>query len=293
VRRSKGVHLVIPRAAFRSSTAVIARTQSSVLFLLPWSEHWLVGTTDTDHDGSRHSPEVTSEDVSYLLGEANRWLTRELRLADVVGVYAGLRPLLAAGPGETTELSREHAVLRPVPGFVAITGGKYTTYRVMAADAVDAAAAQLPTHPGPSRTAGVPLLGAQGFREQWSSRVRRAHRAGLEVAFIERLLKRHGDRTDEILELVAADPSLGRPLHPDGRVVRAEAVVAARDEGALTLADVLVRRTRLSVQTRDRAQACARDAAELVAPILGWDEARIEEEVSRLPLAHPAVPGSA
>ena len=290
VRRSKGVHLVVPRRSFRSSMAVIARTPHSVLFLLPWSEHWLIGTTDTDDDGPRESPGVTGEDVEYLLGQANRWLSRPLVHEDVVGVYAGLRPLLSAGQGDTTQLSREHAVMLPVPGFVAIAGGKYTTYRVMAADAVDAAADQLPGPVEPSSTEGVPLVGADGFREQWAARVRRARAAGLDTIYVERLLRRHGDRTEDVLDLVAADPSLGAPLHPDGRVIRAEAVVAARDEGARTLGDILIRRTRLAVQTRDRAAAAARDTAELVAAILGWDDQRIAAEIDALGVEQPKVP---
>jgi glycerol-3-phosphate dehydrogenase len=290
VRRSKGVHLVIPRRAFRSSTAVITRTPHSVLFLLPWSEHWLVGTTDTDDEGPRDAPGVTFDDVEYLLGQANRWVSRPLVLEDVVGVYAGLRPLLSAGQGDTTELSREHAVMKPTEGFVAIAGGKYTTYRVMAADAVDAVAEQLPWSVPPSRTDALPLVGADEFRPQWAARVRRAREAGLDVQSVERLLRRHGDRTEAVLELIAADPALGMPLHPDGRVIRAEAVVAARDEGARSLSDILIRRTRLAVQTRDRALASARDTAALVAPLLGWDDARIELEVQRLLVEQPAVP---
>ncbi len=293
VRRSKGIHLVVPRQAFRSTTAVITRTPHSVLFLLPWSEHWLIGTTDTDDDGPRESPGVTLDDVDYLIGQANRWLTRPLVHEDVVGVFAGLRPLLSTGQGETTELSREHAVMKPVPGFVAIAGGKYTTYRVMAKDAVDAVAAQLPDAADPCRTAELPLIGADGYRSLWAYRVRRAHAAGLGVSAVERLLRRHGDRTEDVLALVAADPALGRPLHADGRVIRAEAIIAARDEGARSLADVLIRRTRLAVQTRDRALGCAHDAAALVAPILGWDDARIELEVQRLLAEQPAVPGRA
>jgi glycerol-3-phosphate dehydrogenase len=293
VRRSKGIHLVVPRRAFRSTTAVITRTPHSVLFLLPWSEHWLFGTTDTDDEGSRESPGVGLADVDYLIGQANRWLARPLVREDVVGVYAGLRPLLSAGGEDTTELSREHAVMKPVPGFVAIAGGKYTTYRVMAKDAVDAAAAQLPEPGEPCRTAELPLIGADGYRAQWATRVRRAHAAGLDVTSVERLLRRHGDRTEDVLSLVAADPALGRPLHADGRVIRAEAIVAARDEGARSLADILIRRTRLAVQTRDRALSCAHDAAALVAPILGWDDARIELEVRRLLDEQPAVPGRA
>jgi glycerol-3-phosphate dehydrogenase len=290
VRRSKGVHLVVPREAFASTSAVITRTPHSVLFLLPWSEHWLIGTTDTDDDGPRSAPGVDAEDVEYLLGQANRWLTRPLTPADVVGVYAGLRPLLSAGQGDTTELSREHAVMKPVPGFVAIAGGKYTTYRVMAADAVDAVAEQLPGEVAPSRTDEVPLLGAAGFRSMWAGRVRRAREAGLDVTAVERLLRRHGDRTEDVLALVAADPALAAPLHPGGRVIRAEAVVAARDEGARSLGDLLIRRSRLAVQTRDRGLACARDAAALMAPILGWDDTRIEAEVAALLAEQPEVP---
>jgi glycerol-3-phosphate dehydrogenase len=107
---------------------------------------------------------------------------------------------------------------------------------------------------------------------------------------VEHLLRRHGDRTEGVLELVAADPRLAEPLHRDGRVIRAEAIIAARDEGARSLADILIRRTRLAVQTRDRALSAAQDTAELVAPILGWDQARIAAETDALLAAQPAVP---
>ncbi len=293
VRRSRGVHLVVPGACIRSTTAVIARTQHSVLFLLPWDEQWLVGTTDTDDAGPRESPGVTMDDVDYLLIQANRWLQRPLRLSDVLGVYSGLRPLLSTGAGDTTEVSREHAVLTPVPGFVAVAGGKYTTYRVMAADAVDAAVRALPRMVGRSSTDQIPLVGAVGFREAWAARARRARLAGVDVVVLERLLRRHGDRTEAVLELVAADPTLGAPLHPEGHVLRAEAVVAARDEGARTLGDILIRRTRLAVHTRDRAASAARATAELVAPLLGWSEADIGEQVRALATEQPAVPAPA
>ncbi len=141
-----------------------------------------------------------------------------------------------------------------------------------------------------SSTDQVPLVGAEGFREQWAGRVRRARAAGIEVAALERLLRRHGDRTERLLELMAGDPGLAARLHPDGRVIRAEAVVAARDEGARTLGDILIRRTRLAVQTRDRALSVAGQTAELVAPILGWDEARIAAEITALGSEQPAVP---
>lgn len=292
VRRSRGVHLVVPRSAFRSATAVITRTPHSVLFLLPWGLHWLVGTTDTDDQGPLDRPAVTAADVEYLLGQANRWLARPLGTDDVVGAYAGLRPLLTGTDPGTTTLSREHAVLHPTPGFVAVVGGKYTTYRVMAADAVDAVAHQLPGPVPPSRTDQLPLVGASGFRALWGERVHRARRADLPVAVVETLLRRHGDRLDDVLDLVAADRALAAPLHPESPVLRAEAVVAARDEGARSVADILVRRTRIAVQSRDGGRAAALNTARLVAPVLGWDAARIAREAADLASAQPGVPGT-
>lgn len=295
VRQSKGVHLVIPRWAFPSATAVIARTPHSVLFLLPWSEHWLVGTTDTEYVGRLDNPSVDLEDVDYLLDQANRWLVRPISRADVVGVYAGLRPLVDfrdAGSGGTTQVSREHVVLHPVPGLVAIAGGKYTTYRVMAADVIDAAVSDLPCprEVPSSATDELPLIGAEGYRAAWGRRVRTARDSQVPVEAVERLLRRHGDRTPAVLELIRSDPALGLPLHPQGRVIRAEAVIAARDEGARSLADILIRRTRLALQTTDRGMAAAALAGRLVAPILGWDGARIAEETARCAELQPAAP---
>lgn len=286
VRQSKGVHLVIPREAFPSTSALIARTPASVLFLLPWGQHWLVGTTDTDYTGDRDEPRIDEADVDYLIEQANRWLARPLTRADVVGVYSGLRPLLSSGAGEneTANLSREHAVLRPAPGLVMIAGGKYTTYRVMAADAVDAAVASRAetindTVPE-SHTDELPLVGAAGYSSAWASRERTAKAAELPVATVEHLLRRHGDRVRDVLDLVANDRELAEPLHPEAPYLMAEAVVAVSREGALGLSDVLVRRTRVALETRDGATSVARKVGELLAPLLGWDEAKLDAEVA-------------
>lgn len=283
VRQSKGIHLVIPRSAFRSTSALIARTPASVLFLLPWGNQWLVGTTDTDYEGDRDEPQVDEADVTYLIDQANRWLAQPIGPADVVGVYSGLRPLVGSGTGETTSLSREHVILRPAPGLVAIAGGKYTTYRVMAADAVDAAVsarAELVRVPAePSRTDSLPLVGAAGYTAAWAQRERMAKAADLPVDTIEHLLRRHGDRARDVLDLVATDRRLGEPMHPDAPYLMAEAVVAVTREGALGLVDVLTRRTRLALETRDGGAVAARAVGELVAPILGWNEDRLAEEI--------------
>lgn len=286
VRQSKGVHLVVPREAFPSTSALIARTPTSVLFLLPWGRHWLIGTTDTDYTGSRTEPQVDEADVDYLLAEANKWLAKPLTRDDVVGIYAGLRPLLSAGTQDdrTATLSREHAVLRPLPGLVLIAGGKYTTYRVMAADAVDAAVgsrSEVITDKVPgSSTAELPLVGAAGYAGAWACRERTAREAGLSLAAVEHLLRRHGDRTRTVLDLVAADPKLAEPMHPEAPYLLAEAVIAITREGALGLDDVLVRRTRLALETRGGGVDVAQAVAEVLAPYANWTQTDIAAQVA-------------
>lgn len=288
VRQSKGIHLVVPKDAFPSNSALIARTPTSVLFLLPWGEYWLVGTTDTDYEGPRDEPRVDEADVDYLLTEANKWLARPLAKEDVVGIYAGLRPLLSAGDGEdgTATLSREHAVLNPAPGLIAVAGGKYTTYRVMAADAVDAVIdqrADLVSGPVPdSQTEEIPLVGGVGYAAAWAARERTARTAGLPLATIEHLLQRQGDRVQTVLDLVASDPDLAARMHPDAQYIMAEAVLAVTREGALTLEDILVRRTRLALETPNAGIDVAQNVAAVVAPYLGWDQDRIDQEVTRI-----------
>ena len=132
VRASKGVHIVVPRDRIVSEVAIILRTEKSVLFVIPWGTHWIIGTTDTDWNLDLAHPAATKADIDYILGHVNTVLATPLTHDDIDGVYAGLRPLLAGESEETSKLSREHAVAVPAPGLVAIAGGKYTTYRVMA-----------------------------------------------------------------------------------------------------------------------------------------------------------------
>lgn len=298
VRQSKGVHIVVPGDSFRSTSAVIARTPVSVLFMLPWAGKWIIGTTDTEwEDGDLADPVATEDDIAYLLEQANRWLARPLKRGDVLATYAGLRPLIAASEpsqddesqgdrkgDKTTTLSREHAIFRPAPGLVAIAGGKYTTYRVMAADAVDAAVEQLQgdreEQIPESTTAEIPLIGATGFDEVWKDRSAIAERWGWSLQLTERLLRRHGSRIGEILDLVAADPSLGEPLLEGQPYLRAEAVVAVTHQGARDLDDVLVRRLRIATEVDESHRAAAaRAALPLVAEVLGWDAERARVEL--------------
>ncbi|WP_432142994.1 glycerol-3-phosphate dehydrogenase/oxidase [Streptomyces sp. bgisy084] len=280
VRASKGIHLVVPKDRIHSTTGLILRTEKSVLFVIPWGRHWIVGTTDTGWDLDKAHPAASSADIDYLLEHVNEVLATPLTRDDVEGVYAGLRPLLAGESDATSKLSREHTVAHPVPGLVVVAGGKYTTYRVMAKDAVDEAVHGLDQRVADCVTEDVPLVGAEGYRALWNARARIAARTGLHVARIEHLLNRYGSLTEELLELVVADPALGEPLAHADDYLRAEAVYACTHEGARHLDDVLTRRTRISIETFDRGTRSAREVAELIAPALGWDDDQVEKEIA-------------
>jgi len=284
VRASKGIHLVVPRDRIHSDTGLILRTEHSVLFVIPWGRHWIIGTTDTEWDLDKAHPAASRTDIDYLLGLVNGVLRQPLTYEDVEGVYAGLRPLLSGESEETSRLSREHAVSQPVAGLVTIAGGKYTTYRLMARDAVDAAARSLDRRVPASVTDHTPLLGAVGYQAAWNQRDRLAAQSGLHVARIEHLLRRYGSRISELLDLVAADPALGRPIRGADDYLCAEAVYAASHEGALHLDDVLTRRTRISIETWDRGVAAAEHVAQLVAGVMGWTDDDLKREVEHYQL---------
>ncbi|WP_084369965.1 glycerol-3-phosphate dehydrogenase [Microbispora sp. ATCC PTA-5024] len=279
VRASKGIHLVVPRDRIHSVSGIIMRTEKSVLFVIPWGRHWIIGTTDTDWTLDKAHPAASRNDIDYLLDHVNSVLSVPLTRDDVEGVYAGLRPLLAGESEETSKLSREHVVTHPVPGLVMVAGGKFTTYRVMAADAVDAVAHGLDQRVPVSCTDQVPLAGAEGYQALWNSRHRLARASGLHVARIEHLLERYGSMIDEVLVLIEDDPSLGRPLNGADDYLRAEIVYAATHEGARHLNDALTRRTRISIETFHRGTAVAQEAAELMAGPLGWDDEQVKREV--------------
>jgi glycerol-3-phosphate dehydrogenase len=254
-----------------------------VLFVIPWGRHWIIGTTDTDWSLDKSHPAASAADIQYLLDHVNSAIEPALTQEDVEGVYAGLRPLLSGESESTSKLSREHAVAHSVPGLVVIAGGKYTTYRVMAKDAIDAAVNALETVNGKkvpqSVTDDTPLLGAEGYHALWNGRSQLAQRSGLHEARIEHLLDRYGSLAHEVLDLVAADPTLREPLAGAPDYLRAEAVYAASHEGARHLDDILARRTRISIETFDRGVGAASETARLVAPVLGWSDEQVEREV--------------
>ena len=314
VRASKGIHLVVPRDRIDSETGVILRTEKSVLFIIPWDEHWIIGTTDTDWGLDLAHPAATSADIDYLLDTVNAVLVQPLSRDDIDGVYAGLRPLISGDEGDaTTKLSREHVVANPVPGLVLVAGGKYTTFRVMAKDAVDLALTGTAPHSKGERgdkggrgagkdandsrdpdkakdaksgkeipesiTETVPLNGAVGW--EWLSERPQilARASGLSEESVDYLLSRYGTSTRELLALIDASPELGELLPGGEDHLKVEIVYAAASEGALYLTDILTRRTRISIEARDRGIEAAPHAAALAAPILGWDDAEIARQI--------------
>ncbi|MHA6760535.1 glycerol-3-phosphate dehydrogenase/oxidase [Streptacidiphilus sp. PAMC 29251] len=279
VRASKGIHLVVPRDRIHSSTGLILRTEKSVLFVIPWGRHWIVGTTDTEWTLGKDHPAASSADIEYLLDHVNSVLAVPLTREDVEGVYAGLRPLLAGESDATSKLSREHVVQHAVPGLVVVAGGKYTTYRVMAKDAVDEVVHGLDQRVAPSCTERVPLVGAEGYQALWNGRAELARRSGLHIARVEHLLNRYGSLAEEVMALIVQDPSLAEALTGADDYLRAEVVYAARFEGARHLDDVLARRTRISIETFDRGTTSMQEAAELMAGELGWDKGQVDREV--------------
>jgi glycerol-3-phosphate dehydrogenase len=279
VQASKGVHLVVPRDRIRSDSGVILRTPTSVLFLIPWGRHWIIGTTDTPWSLDKAHPAASKADIDYLLGQVNRVLRRPLTHDDIEGVYAGLRPLLAGESEPTSRISREHTVVTPTPGLVLIAGGKLTTYRVMAKDAVDAAQKYVPGRRVRSITDRIPLLGADGYAAYVNNVLALSGTWKLHPSRIEHLLGRFGSLIDEVLAPVAQRPELAEPVEGAEDYLQAEIVYAVTHEGARHLDDVLTRRTRISIETWDRGVDAAPGVAALMAKELGWSKRRATEEV--------------
>lgn len=280
VLASKGIHLVIPRDRIRGDVGLILQTEKSVLFVIPWSRYWIIGTTDTPYSEALAHPVATAADIDYVLAHANEVLARPLSREDVIGTFAGLRPLLQPGTKEGTssaKVSREHTVASPAPGFVAIAGGKLTTYRVMAKDAVDFA---LGTRAStlPCLTDRVPLLGAVGFEavQRQAHRIAREH--GWTSATMDHLLHRYGSQVQELLAAIDADPSLARPLAHAEAYLRAEIHFAATNEQVLHLEDVMLHRTRLVYEAKDSGRAAVEEILEIISPVLGWDAERQRAE---------------
>ncbi|MGO1173371.1 MAG: FAD-dependent oxidoreductase [Actinomycetaceae bacterium] len=283
VLASKGIHIVVPKERIKGRTGVFLRTEKSVLFIIPWQRYWVIGTTDTKWTEQLDSPVSTAEDIDYVLEQANSVLADKLTRDDIIGTYAGLRPLLQPvdkGDGESTKVSREHTVTNPQPGLTVIAGGKLTSYRLMAEDAVDHALGKARAKANPSITAKTPLVGAPALEATRRQLSRLSQRFGLTQARAEHLLSRYGSELPRLLETIEADSSLGEPLEHAPDYLRAEVAYGVTHEGALHLEDMLLHRVRLDFEQPDRGKAAAPEIAGIMADLLGWDDAQREAEVS-------------
>jgi glycerol-3-phosphate dehydrogenase len=269
MRPAKGIHLVVPADRIESTTGLIAKTADSVLVVRPWAQgrFWIIGTTDTPYSEGRDDPTASRTDVDYLLGEINGWLTRPLGETDIVSTYAGLRPLVTGGAKSTAQLSRDHSVLDGPEGLVTVVGGKYTTYRAMARDAVEHAIAQLGIPVPNSQTARMPLVGTGDVGP-----------ASFAEGALLRLGERYGSLLGELDGMVRAEPALADRLVPGEPTLGVEVAYAASHEGGRSLDDVLTRRTHIAMETADHGASAAPAAARILGPILGWDDARTTAE---------------
>jgi len=284
IRPAKGVHITVPWAKVRNDIAVVVpvRKDKRSIFVVPWGDLTYIGTTDTDYDGPIDDPQCTPEDIAYLLGAMNDAMTVELTEADILGTWAGLRPLVRdAGSERTADLSRRHRVTPSTSGVVTVTGGKLTTYREMAADTVDLVLEEVlgakvvervAKH---SRTRRLPLRGADGYHEVLAT----ATSPGADAKVIDHLANRYGGEARALLAMIELDPGLAQPLVPGLPYLRAEALYAVRYEMARSVDDILSRRTRARLLARDASAAAAPAVAALVASDLGWDAAEQERQV--------------
>lgn len=283
VLASKGIHIVVPRERIAGDAGLILQTPKSVLFVIPWSRYWVIGTTDTPWSEDLTDPVATSADIDYVLAEANKVLAEPLSLRDVIGTWAGLRPLLQPGTKSGTQsskVSREHTVASPVPGLVSIAGGKFTTYRVMAKDAVDFALGKQRKKALPSRTADIPLIGAVGSATAEADLRATIDRLNWSPATVDHLLHRYGSNIADIADIAIDKPSLAVPLHGAPAYLGAEIAYAITHEGALHLDDLMLRRTRMVYEYPDEARAAVPAVAAIASRYLDWTPEHAALEVA-------------
>ncbi|AIU33513.1 MULTISPECIES: glycerol-3-phosphate dehydrogenase/oxidase [Corynebacterium] len=282
VHASKGIHIVVEKDKLDADAALCFVTEKSVLFVIPWGNYWIIGTTDTDWDKhlSKPDPAPTRADIDYVLSQVNQRVSRQLGYEDIVGVFSGLRPLLSGKSDATTNLSRNHAVAVVTPGLVSVAGGKYTTYRVIGKDAVDVALKEAKVTAPESVTERTPIVGADGYHALVNQVSMLATKYGVDEQLITHLLGRYGSLCEQVLAPGLEDRQLLTPVEGAEGYCWAEVLYAVTHEGALHVEDVLLRRLRVGMEYADRGVGAVDGVARRIAPYLGWDDVRVEEEIS-------------
>lgn len=254
---SQGIHLVFDGAFLSGESAIMVphTRDGRVLFAIPWHGHTLVGTTDTAIQTVPLEPIALDEEIDFILSTAGEYLAKAPTRADVLSVFAGVRPLVrSSNSASTAELSRDHVIQVGGSGLISIMGGKWTTYRRMAEDCVNQAAALAHLPERPCATEHLRIHGFHLDAKQHGS------------------LSVYGSDAMEIDKLIAREPKLGERMHPALPYVKAEVVFAARNEMARTVEDVLARRTRALFLNARAASEMAPMVADLMAPELAWSE---------------------
>jgi glycerol-3-phosphate dehydrogenase len=282
IKPSRGTHVLIDREDLSTGTGacIVPAGSGRAIFALPWYGRTLVGTTDNDYEGDIEHPHPGEEDVEYLLDAVNEFVGTGLGAGDLVGAYAGVRPLISTGdPKKSVDISRRAELYETSSGMLTITGGKLTTWRRMAKQTVDRLV-EREGREAPCHTAelslGMParagdLEGPEGVGEE----------------SLDQLAFRYGHAARAVLAIAAEDPKLAEPIVPGRPDLLAEAVVAARLEQARTVADVLLRRTRLGLLAAPqlREAEAVRPVAEAMGAELGWSRRQVKREAEAWPAA--------
>ncbi|HIQ00800.1 MAG TPA: glycerol-3-phosphate dehydrogenase/oxidase [Anaerolineales bacterium] len=276
VRPTKGIHLLIPRARLSSHHAVIFTSprDGRHIFLIPWGDFALIGTTDTDYQDDPDNPAATLDDVEYLLEAVGHIFPgAQVQQSDIISTFAGLRPLVSA-PGSPSARSRQHVIVESQSGLFTITGGKLTTARLMAEQIVDRVGQRLAERFGvqavhPCRTR-EPLEGTQ---------MGRVVTGGVDEPVGRHLTGTYGPDAAWVLAYAEENPALGERIVPELPYLMAEPLYAVQHEMALTLSDLLIRRTHVIYEVPDGGLERARAVAEAVAPRLGWEASEVEQQV--------------
>ena len=281
IQASKGAHIVLPASILPGNDALLIpkTADGRVVFAVPFDGHVLVGTTDEAFSEQDTEPLADGDDLRFLISTLKPYLARSISPTDVSAAFAGVRPLIKAGDSHATKrMLRDHEVEHdPESGLFSLMGGKWTTYRLMARDAVDAVCASL-QHTSACRTADYKLAGATRYEPGIWREIQLV--TGFDDNICRHLEWRYGDRAMQVVSLAVEDASLAQPLSPGWPFIAAEVVWAARHEMACTLRDMLARRVRLEIADWQAAEAVAEPVATLMARELGWDEARRQRETS-------------
>jgi glycerol-3-phosphate dehydrogenase len=281
VRPSKGIHITVPADRLRVNSAwlIPSLTEHRFYFVVPWEGRVNIGTTDTDYRGDKDSPRAEAREIDSILSAINSYFpSAQLEPSDVISSWAGLRPLISdPGSVKTTDISRQEELFETAEGLISISGGKLTTYRLMAERTIDLAARRLHERFGlqacRARSAEVAVSGGAMSREQLVGASRQLIVSeGLSAETAEHLTRAYGSNYGRLIDLIHEDERLGAPLVAGLPHIAAEAVYAVRNEMALQLSDVLTRRTRLAMLAGRDSVRCAPAVAALMATELGWDE---------------------